>query len=115
VTNTRQLLQLLCEEEFPQVAKTTVRACSACEGEFGKIPVPANVEISHGYCTRHYSTLYAGFWPKGRISPVPDLAELTPEQRQDWRYATKPFEQADREYERSQRTVPMQTTSAQAA
>jgi hypothetical protein len=116
VSDTRNLLEKLCEEfneqptqtdtEQPQQAETvTVRACGACEKEFGKIPVPQNVSISHGYCTRHYKSLYGQYWPADRVSPVPDLEPLSPEQRVDWRVATKPFEQADREYERSKRTA----------
>jgi len=72
-----------------------LRICGQCEQEFGKIPVPPGYDKTHSLCTRHMAKV----WPRGKNPPpqtaIPDLAKLSPNERQDWRIATIPINAND--------------------
>jgi hypothetical protein len=93
--NTKKLAQRLVDALIGDLEQedANFRAfCGWCEKEFGPVPVPYSVAKSHTFCQRHYEQMCdsAGIKPEtyARHNFAPDLGELSPEERKDYRKAS---------------------------
>lgn len=88
MTDTRAILTQVCEAvQFFNPKDVLISVCADCEKEFGAAPRPVGVNASHGFCNRHLKERWKDYAATPPNSAVPDLAMLSPEQRQDWRFA----------------------------